>query len=149
MGPRDRVHPMTRAGVLSLFLLTADLGCGKSARHPDGNCQVYIGEGCDLSSADVIVTAEIAVADDGRKRLTKVVSLQPPDSPLREKAIASAKQEVQGGLIGTSQTPVVEVPFCEHIPVQIFATGQCPARQTIEENARRKGYNVRSIDISP
>ena len=141
---------MTRARSLYyLVQLFALAGC-QSARGPDGHCRTIIVEKCDDQNADVVITAEIAVDQNGARRLARIVSLKPPDYPVREKALGRIDKQLQYSDIGQSPTSVDTFPFCEHIPAEILATGTgCPARDVIEREARQKGYQVLSISIYP
>jgi hypothetical protein len=142
---------MRHAGFLCLLAvyLLALAGC-QSARGPDGHCRTFVVEKCDERSADVIITAEIGVDQDGGRQLNRIISLDPPDYPMSKKVLRDINGNLRHSGIGSSQASVDTFPFCEHIPAEILATGRgCPAREIIENDARQKGYRVLSVSISP
>ena len=109
---------------------------------------MLIGETCDMSNADAVVTANVGVDEKGSRYLAEIVNVEPPDYPARDKAVADINSRLQRGIIGRTQDSAQTFPFCERITVDIIAGGECPSRETIERNAQKEGYKVRSVTMS-
>jgi hypothetical protein len=100
---------------------------------------------CSEQNADVIVTGEVAIREDGAGRLLRITGIKPPDHPLRAKAIAAAEQSMQYAPGRSPETVVETFPFCEHPFVDVIADGRCPARDELEQQMRARGYRLRAM----
>jgi hypothetical protein len=108
-------------------------------------CMMLTSVDCNERNADVIVTGEIVIREDGTGRLFRITDIEPPDHPLRAKAIAAAEQPIQYES-GMSPTTLVKTfPFCEHPLVDVIAAGRCPTRVELEQQMRTRGYRLRSM----
>ena len=100
---------------------------------------------CNERNADVIVTGEVVIREDGAGRLLRITSIKPPDHPLRAKAIAAAEQPMQYDPGRTPEAVVETFPFCEHPFVDVIVSERCPSREGLEQQMRAQGYRLRSV----
>jgi len=100
---------------------------------------------CSEQNADVVVTGEVVIREDGVGRLFRITDIKPPDHPLRAKAIAAAEQPMQYASGRSPETVVETFPFCERPFVDVIAAGRCPARESLEQQMRARGYRLRSV----
>jgi hypothetical protein len=100
---------------------------------------------CNERNADVVVTGEVVIREDGAGRLVRITDIRPPDHPLRATAIAAAEQPLQYDSGMPPEAVVQTFPYCEHPFVDVIASGHCPTREGLEEQMRTRGYRLRSV----
>jgi hypothetical protein len=132
--------------VLSCGLLCGCPGRTKPMRPSvAAECMMVIGVDCTEKNADVIVTGEVIIREDGSGRLLRVTDVSPPDHPLRAEAVAAAEKPGQYSPEGTLETIVRSFPFCQRPFVDVIAGGTCPSRERIEKQMWDQGYRLRSL----
>jgi hypothetical protein len=101
---------------------------------------------CNERNADVVVTGEVVIREDGDARLLRIMDVKPPDHPLHAKAIAAAEQPLQYDPGRPPETIVETFPYCEHPFVDVIASGRCPTREGLEQQMRTRGYRLRFVE---
>jgi hypothetical protein len=110
--------------ILSCGLLCGCSGQAEAMRPPAGaECMVMIGVDCSEKNADVVVSGEVIIREDGASRLLRVTDVSPPDHPLRAKAIAAAEKTGQYSSEGELETVARRFPFCQRPFVDLIIGG--------------------------
>ena len=131
--------------VLSYILLS---GCSTRPEtiraSASEECMMWTSVDCSERNADVIVTGEVAIREDGAGRLLRIIDIKPPNHPLQAKAISAAERPMQYDPGRSPETVVETFVFCEHPFVDVVASGRCPGREGLEQQMRTRGYRLRS-----